>query len=211
MRPSSTQLAGFWNPTSERSLKALALAQLLLGHKLEVSTRIHAKTSQLVGGDGDSSISVDYDIKAILGRRRTHDLSMLPVPKSEIVTATDTDSPETSCSVATYVAGTIADELGRGEPLGATPVAPRAVIETVGHCRNCPDLTHNPEAVRQTRRTGGTARIESYGCLQCLTCVEGGRDAWGKRPGRRGWRYPRGELARWPDECYGVCELSGIV
>jgi hypothetical protein len=73
---------------------------------------------------------------------------MLPVPKSEIVEATDTDSPETSCSVAKYVAGTIADELcerGRGEPFGATPVAPRAAIVTVGDCRNCPDLTHNPE------------------------------------------------------------------
>jgi hypothetical protein len=47
---------------SERSLEALTLARLLLGHELEVSTWTHAKTSQLVGGDGDSSVSVDYDI-----------------------------------------------------------------------------------------------------------------------------------------------------
>jgi hypothetical protein len=73
---------------------------------------------------------------------------MLPVPKAEIVEARDTDSPETSCTVATYVAGTIADELcelGRGELFGATPVAPRAAIVTVRDCRDCPDLTHNPE------------------------------------------------------------------
>jgi len=47
---------------SQRSLEALALARLLLGHELEVSTWIHAKTSQLVGGDDDSSVSVDDDI-----------------------------------------------------------------------------------------------------------------------------------------------------
>jgi hypothetical protein len=47
---------------SERSLEALTLARLLLGHELEVSTWTHAKTSQLVGGYGDSSVSVDYDI-----------------------------------------------------------------------------------------------------------------------------------------------------
>jgi hypothetical protein len=49
---------------------------------------------------------------------------MLPVPKSEIVEATDTDAPETSCSVAKYVAGTIADELcelGQGEPVRGDP------------------------------------------------------------------------------------------
>lgn len=36
-------------------------------------------------------------------------------------------------------------ELGRGETFGTTPVAPRAAIGTVGDCRDCPDLTHNPE------------------------------------------------------------------
>lgn len=73
---------------------------------------------------------------------------MLPVPKSKIVEARHTNSPGTSCSVAKYVAGTIVDELGElgpGEPFGATPVAPRAAIVTVGDCRDCPDLTHHPE------------------------------------------------------------------
>jgi hypothetical protein len=73
---------------------------------------------------------------------------MLPVPKSETVEATDTDPPKTSCSAAKDVAGTLANELGklgRSEPSGATPVAPRAAIVTVGDCRDCPDLTHNPE------------------------------------------------------------------
>ena len=36
-------------------------------------------------------------------------------------------------------------ELGRGETFGATPVAPRAAIGTMGDRRDCPDLTHNPE------------------------------------------------------------------
>jgi hypothetical protein len=49
--------------------------------------------------------------------------------------------------------------------------------------------------VRQTRRTSGTAEIESYGCVQCLACVEGGRGAWGEARRPRGSRYPRGS---WP-------------
>jgi hypothetical protein len=50
--------------------------------------------------------------------------------------------------VAKCVAGTIVDELcelGWGETFGTTSVAPRAAIGTVGDCRDCPDLTHNPE------------------------------------------------------------------
>jgi hypothetical protein len=62
----------------------------------------------------------------------------------------------------------------------------------------------NPDAL------GGTAGIESYGGFQRLACDEGGRAPGGRRAGRGGWRYPRG-LARRPDECYGVGELSGIV
>ena len=36
-------------------------------------------------------------------------------------------------------------ELGQYETFGTTPVAPHAAIGTVGDCRDCPDLTHNPE------------------------------------------------------------------
>ena len=36
-------------------------------------------------------------------------------------------------------------KLGRRETFGTTPVALPAAIGTVGDCRDCPDLTHNPE------------------------------------------------------------------
>ena len=97
---------------------------------------------------------------------------MLPVPNSEIVEATHTDSPETSCSVAKCVAGTIADELGelgRDEPFGATPVAPPAAIVTVEDCRDCPDLTHNPEVADSdpapTTAAGAWPATEAFMCL----------------------------------------------
>lgn len=46
-------------------------------------------------------------------------------------------------------------ELGEGETFGATPVASRAAIGTVGDRRDCPDLTHNPEVVGSNRDTKG--------------------------------------------------------
>jgi hypothetical protein len=39
---------------------------------------------------------------------------------------------------------------------------------------------------------GGTAGMESYGCLQCLACGEGGRNAWGETPRPQGLAVSKG-------------------
>ena len=49
--------------------------------------------------------------------------------------------------------------------------------------------------VRQTRRTAGTAGIESYGGVQRLACDEGGRGAWGEARRPRGLAVSKGG---WP-------------